>query len=227
MAPFLVVGHLTMKSPGARQKVIDALTKAMHFAQESEPGVTKYCITIPKDDADQNTVFAIEEYASKAASDSHMTTSAVQDLISLLSTNPDILESPPKVYTLDQAFGFTRPETANHENPFILFATLAFQSGTREKALAAWSNSPPATEAQEPGVLSYRWYTSAEEPEKLFSVEAYESEDYLWSHHAKAPHVVKAMETVKDIGTDTVLVALKRVTGYMYKDSGSAIRPSL
>ena len=34
----------------------------MRFTEENEPGVIKYCLTIPRDMEDKQSIFVIEEY---------------------------------------------------------------------------------------------------------------------------------------------------------------------
>lgn len=60
MAPILAITHLTTVDPQARQKVIDRLTKVADFAQNLEPDVIRFAVTIPRTE-DDTSIYVIEE----------------------------------------------------------------------------------------------------------------------------------------------------------------------
>ena len=62
MPSLYVIGHLKTAGGEARQKVIDILTTVSKYSAAQEPGVTKFCVALPRDgEGDETSVFAIEE----------------------------------------------------------------------------------------------------------------------------------------------------------------------
>ena len=61
MSTLVVVGHLVATSKDARQKVLDQFSKIVDFSRSDEPGVLSYAITVPRDEKDETSIYAIEE----------------------------------------------------------------------------------------------------------------------------------------------------------------------
>lgn len=61
MSSLVVVGVLKTTSKEARQKVLDQFAKIVKYSEAQEPGVVKYAITVPRDESDETTIYAIEE----------------------------------------------------------------------------------------------------------------------------------------------------------------------
>lgn len=61
MTTLVVVGVLKTTSKEARQQVLDQFAKIVDYSKAQEPGVVKYAITVPRDESDQTTIYAIEE----------------------------------------------------------------------------------------------------------------------------------------------------------------------
>ena len=64
MASHVVVGHLKATDLAARQKIIDQFKVIVGYSRSDEPGVHRYAITVPRDTADETSIYAIEEYAA-------------------------------------------------------------------------------------------------------------------------------------------------------------------
>lgn len=60
MPSLFIFAHLKTVGGESRKKVIDVLIKTADYAAAKEPGVTQFCIALPRED-DGTSVFAIEE----------------------------------------------------------------------------------------------------------------------------------------------------------------------
>ncbi|EUC33078.1 hypothetical protein COCCADRAFT_97048 [Bipolaris zeicola 26-R-13] len=97
MASILTTARLVCKDAQARQKAIEYFQKIIDHTTPNEPEVLQYVCALPYDDQAEKEIYMIEEYANQAASDAHMTTKPVQDLIQLFSTG-EVLAQPPEVH---------------------------------------------------------------------------------------------------------------------------------
>lgn len=97
----------------------------------------------------------IEEYASQEASDSHLKTPPVQDLISLF-TSGDVLAAPPEVSVTNIVHNkIARPPPKVSDNPAIILAHFEYKDGTLGHALEGWGQVVQAVKDTEPGTLGY------------------------------------------------------------------------
>lgn len=148
--------------------------------------------------------------------DAHVASPPVAAMIQLTTSNPTLLQGPPTIHKLHRAATFTRPSVTSHTDPYIVFGTLTYKSGTRDTAVDGFATVCKRTEETEQGTLSYTIFKD-EDDDKLRTVEAYESEAYLWDPHAKSEAVKENMERTGDTRTNRELVFLKLVSGYFYK----------
>jgi quinol monooxygenase YgiN len=146
-----------------------------------------------------------------------MASPAVSTLISLFGSDPTLLLCAPKVHNLHPAASFTRPEISGHENPYIVFATLDYKSGTRSQGVAGFSQVCEETEKNEKETLSYSILEDKENDNLVKTLEVYESEKYLWDPHAKSQAVSQNKEMNGGIRNSTSFVFLKRVAGFLWK----------
>jgi len=114
---------------------------------------------------------------------------------------------------------FTRPEINQHENPYILFATLNYKPGTADYAANGFSAVCRKTEKAEQGTLSYNILRDKDNENQVKTIEVYESEAYLWDPHASSQAVKSNQELTKDMRIDRNLLFLRRITGYLCKAS--------
>ncbi len=63
MRSLFIIAHLKTTGEEARKKVIDMLVKTADYSAAKEPGVTQFCIALPRED-DGTSVYAIEESLS-------------------------------------------------------------------------------------------------------------------------------------------------------------------
>ncbi|KAL1798099.1 hypothetical protein ACET3X_002136 [Alternaria dauci] len=97
MTAILTTARLVFKDSSARQMAIDAFHKIIEHTTAQEPQVLQYICALPVDDSSGTEIYMIEEYANQEASDSHLATKPVQDLIQLFTTG-NVLAQPPEVH---------------------------------------------------------------------------------------------------------------------------------
>ncbi|KAF2818623.1 hypothetical protein CC86DRAFT_472688 [Ophiobolus disseminans] len=97
MSGILTTARLVFKDSNARDKAIEAFHNIIAYTTPKEPEVLQYVCALPVDDTSKTVVYMIEEYANQAASDAHLATKPVQDLIHLFTTG-DVLAGAPEVH---------------------------------------------------------------------------------------------------------------------------------
>ncbi|KAL1592645.1 hypothetical protein SLS60_011061 [Paraconiothyrium brasiliense] len=172
------------------QKVLSAFHKIIQFTQPHEPDVLRYIATLPADDTTGTVLYMIEEYASQAASDAHLATQPVQDLIQLFSTT-DVLAQPPEVHTSTvTASKLCSPPPAISTSPCIVLAHFDYAPGKVASALQGWADVVDYVSKNE---YWTRGYTVGEEKDKnsVRTVETYESWEVLEKVHLKDEAIAK------------------------------------
>jgi quinol monooxygenase YgiN len=137
-------------------------------------------------------------YASKSALDEHMATEPVKQMISYMSSNPTALKSGPTIRQLawSNDMHFTKPESAQQNDPLIVFAHLEFHAGKRGESFKNWQGNIKSSQ-DERGTFVYGIMEQDEAENDLFTLEVYESEDYLTNVHIPSTAV---QETIKHTG---------------------------
>lgn len=140
----------------------------------------------------------IEEYASKAAFDEHMASPQVADMIKWMQSG-NILAGEPEIHSLSYVddCSFAKAEVVKVQDPHISFARIEFQPGKRTEALPAWKAVYEETKG-ESGSYVYGLVVDEQKPDILYTMQTYESEEYLRQVHLKENKAVKGtMETLK------------------------------
>ncbi|KIH90813.1 hypothetical protein SPBR_00978 [Sporothrix brasiliensis 5110] len=222
--PKLVFAILPTVGGKVRDEYIAKLAATSAYAKAHEPGVLTYAVCLPRDEADQKTIYMIETYADQGALDAHMQIDLVKDMIAWMGGPAPVLEGAPTVLALDVVddgagkFGlFARPAgVAAAADPYIVVGALAYKDAAlADKSLAYWADVAATTRADEPGSLVYALARSAAEPAKLYTLEAYESEAYLWETHAKSAAVQKNVADTKDWRAGLTHYFVKQVHGFL------------
>ncbi|KAJ4351446.1 uncharacterized protein N0V89_006788 [Didymosphaeria variabile] len=208
MAPILVTARIVCSSKEARKTVLDAFHKIIQFTQTHEPDVLRYIVTLPVDDTTGTVLYMIEEYASQAASDAHLATQPVQDLIKLFTTS-DVLAQPPEVHTSTVTSSKPcSPPPAISTSPCIVLAHFDYQAGKVANALLGWADVVEYVAKNE---YWTRGYTVGEGKDKnsVRTVETYESWEFLEKVHMKNEAIAKNQQ---QNGKDRVGQGAVRVT---------------
>ncbi|KAJ4052067.1 hypothetical protein NW756_001502 [Fusarium oxysporum] len=213
MSPTIVVSRYVAINKDARRVAVNGLSTVAKSAQQ-QPGVTKYAITIPRDESDDKSCYVIEEYTDQAAYNSHLGSKAVADMTSLLSAGA-LLEIPVIVSVFKATSSFTRPETSQIIDPFILIATFDYREDTRDGALEGWQDLTSAIFPTDPGTFVYTVAKDAVNADRVGSVAVYESEKYFWDTHVPNPAIGANKAKYGDIRTKTDLAYFNIVGGYL------------
>ncbi|CAO2652073.1 Nn.00g003560.m01.CDS01 [Neocucurbitaria sp. VM-36] len=162
MTGILTTAKLTCKSPEARETVIDAFRKIIAFTAPNEPEVLQYICALPIEDNLKTEIYMIEEYTSQAASDAHLATQPVQDLIKLFTTS-DVLGGAPEVHNSTVASKHTSdsplPVTSN---PAIVLVNVGYKAGSTASVLSGWKSTG---ERALSSVKGFNVFTVAEDKE--------------------------------------------------------------
>ncbi|KAF2476713.1 uncharacterized protein BDR25DRAFT_339625 [Lindgomyces ingoldianus] len=223
MPSIVVIGHLTAANKEARQTVLDALTKVSQYSKQSEPGVLRYAITVPRDVSDEKSIYVIEEYADQAVLDSHMGSKAVTDLIAFFTANGDLFGGATNVSTLETSSAFVRPEITKCNDPFMCYASIDYKESSRADALEGWRHVTSETQNNESDTLSYAILKDKTNEITISTIEAYANEAFFREVHAKSTHVQENRAKYGEGHRTAFRFAfVKMVAGYLYKDkSGS------
>ncbi|KAG9193957.1 hypothetical protein G6011_03992 [Alternaria panax] len=138
MTSILTTARLVFKDLDARQKAIDAFHKIIQYTIPHEPEVLQYVCALPVDEKLETEIYMIEEYANQAASDAHLATKPVQDLINLFTAG-DVLAHPPEVHNCPVV---TKKTSASpipiSSNPAIVLMNIPSRSGLSTKDAGKW-----------------------------------------------------------------------------------------
>lgn len=182
-----------------------------------------YAVLVSQDASDDKSVYAIEAYADQEAFDSHMNTKGVKDMIAWVTTN-DVLAAPPTVHQLEAIPGltFSRPTILTAKNPHIVVAELSYRPGYAEASLPYWKAVVQSSQNNEPGTLVYGICKDVKDPDKLFTVEAYESKDYLMGVHVKSQAISESIKHTKDWRLSLKHTLLRLEAGFLHRESDVA-----
>jgi quinol monooxygenase YgiN len=142
----------------------------------------------------------------------------VREFLELFEKEPGLFDGAPEIWHSEQAYLFTRPELASHNNPFVVLAKLDYNPESFAEGLAGWEPIVTHGKLEEKGVLSYSVGKGVEHKNRLTLIEAYESEDYLMKVHIKSAALQKKLEEEDRLrAAEPEVVFLKLVAGYWHK----------
>lgn len=144
-----------------------------------------------------------------------MASPPVKEMMNYMSSNP-IVEGTPKIRYLSWVndMVFTKQEVKDKKDLFIVFADVEFKAGTRDGTLQYWNNNLNSSKA-ESGCFVYGFAQDPAQPDHLYTLEAYESESFLWDVHVKADAVKDTVEKTKDMRANLTLSKLKMYDGFL------------
>lgn len=161
----------------------------------------------------------LHRYASQAASDSHLATQPVKDLISLFTTG-DVLAAAPEVHTAPIVVNkLARPTPSISDNPAIVLANFEYKPGTLGNAVKGWKSVTDYVSAKEDGTKSYTVMADLEKGKEIRTVEVYENWDYMENVHLKSPVIASNVEqNGKDRTGVEGAVRVKFVDGFLGRE---------
>jgi quinol monooxygenase YgiN len=142
----------------------------------------------------------------------------VQEMIKWMSSGK-ILAGTPELYLLEYLndLTFTKPDVTVLDDPYICFAHIVYRPNKRQEAIPYWEKVVAETK-NESGTLVYGLVVDKEKPEELFTIETYESKEYLWDVHvARNSAIQKSIQETKSMRTSLEHNLLKKVGGYLAK----------
>ncbi|KAJ4376018.1 hypothetical protein N0V83_001298 [Neocucurbitaria cava] len=218
MTGILTTAKLTFKSPEAREKAIDAFRKVIAFTNPNEPEVLAYVCALPVDDTTKTEIYMIEEYASQAASDAHLATQPVQDLINLFTTG-DVLAGAPEVHnSFVAAKNTSESPVPVSSNPAILLVNVGYKAGTTANALSGWKSTG---ERALSSVKGFHVFVAAEDKESSSVRAVYVLDGWKAAEEFEKSGIEKQTEKDRAGGVETVKI--RAVDGYVKRDDRSKL----
>ncbi|PGH02265.1 hypothetical protein AJ80_08890 [Polytolypa hystricis UAMH7299] len=212
----LVVAQMTTVGGSVRDEMIQKLQNLSEIALKSEPGILKYAVLVPRED-DGKTVYAVEEYVDKAALDEHMATEAVKQLTQWLTEN-SVVEAAA-IHNLEYfpGFRFSRESVLEHPDPYCMFAELDYVPGGVDTSIPYWRAVVETGRDNEPGTMVYGILKDTEKANRLCSIEAYESAEYLKDVHVPSKAIQESIANTKHLRTGLKHHFMKKRGGFLYR----------
>ncbi|KAI8260293.1 hypothetical protein K4K58_002050 [Colletotrichum sp. SAR11_239] len=187
----LIVAIIPLASAEARDDALRQLSFCAEHALTKEPGTLKYAIFLSRDPEKQNTIYAFEEYPSKADFDAHMALPHIQKLVS----------------------------EHKEKDPWVIIAELGYHPGGSEISIPYWQGVVNEGRENEEGTLVYGLARDSEDSEKLWTFEVYESEEFLKDVHVKSTAIAESVKNTKHLRTGLTWTFLEWKDGFLHKDT--------
>lgn len=160
----------------------------------------------------------VSRYEDEAAFESHLAEPGVKALIEWIGTGK-VLEGAPRILDLQYVddFYFSRGEVSKHEDPCVVIAELDYKPDTVQQSIPYWKAVADTGREKEAGTLVYGILRDPKEQNKLFTVEAYDSKEYLLDVHAKSKAVDESIKNTKHLREGLKHHFLKIQGGFLYK----------
>lgn len=144
----------------------------------------------------------------------------VQSMVQWIASG-NALESAPRQLDLEyiDGFDFTRKQAAETQDPCVVLAELDYKPDTVQKSIPYWKAVVETGRENEPGTLVYGILKDPKEQHKLFTVEAYESKEYLTDVHVKSKAIEESIKNTKHLRDGLKHQFLKVRGGFLHKDS--------
>lgn len=143
---------------------------------------------------------------------------AVTAMTSWVGANPG--PSPPTLRTLSypsDSFHFSRPAIADQKDPWIIVAELNYHPGGAATSIPYWQAVVDEGREKEDGTLVYGILKDNANAERLWTMEAYESEAYLKDVHVKSDAIAESIKNTKHLRTGVEWAFLTWKGGFLHK----------
>lgn len=136
-------------------------------------------------------------------------------------TSTPVLETAPTFHQLKfiDGFHFTRPTIRDQSDPHIIFATLDYKPDTVPVSLPYWKAVVDTSANDEPGTLVYGICKDPNNKDKLYTIEAHNSEEYLKDVHVKSDAIAESIKNTKHLRNGLTHTFLKLEAGFLYRDN--------
>jgi quinol monooxygenase YgiN len=157
-----------------------------------------------------------------------MATPHVKEMISWMGTVP-LLTGAPTIHQLEfiPSFSFSRPQVATSPNAHIIFATLDYKPDTIPTSLPYWKAVVDTSKNDELGTLLYGICKDPADGNKLYTLEAYESKEYLTNVHVKSKAIEESIKNTKHLRDGLKHTFLKLEAGYLFKEGQEGLQAQL
>ncbi|KAK5659455.1 hypothetical protein OQA88_656 [Cercophora sp. LCS_1] len=192
-----------------------------HWSCANEPGVSKYALVIPRGGGDNLTAYSIEQYDDDATFNKHLAADVVSTTLFGWSRGiPNLWSKDPVVqnFTVTAGLNFAKPEFAKVADPYIVVEALTYSRGGVHHVLEHWEEEVEASR-EESGTLLFGVYADPTNENKLYTLAAYESEEYLTNVHAKSATALDLEKHTKGMRTSLTTTLLQKKGGFLYKGS--------
>lgn len=160
-------------------------------------------------------------YDDDATFNNHLAADMVSKTLFDWSKNtPNLFAKDPVVqnFTVIDGMNFVKPGFTNASDPHIVVEALTYMEGSVHHVLEHWEEEVAASR-NESGTLAFGLYTDALDEDKLYTLAAYESEEYLTITHAKSPTALELEKHTKGMRTSLQQTLLQKRGGFLYKGS--------
>jgi len=165
---------------------------------------------------------SLSRYDSDATFNAHLSASIVSTTLFDWSrtTTPAVFAKDPTVqnFTVIADRSFVKPEFARAADPYIVVEALTYMAGGVHHVLDHWEEEVEASE-KESGTLAFGLYMDPTNADRLWTLAAYESEDYLKNVHNKSPTALEVDEHTRGMRTGLQRTLLQKKGGFLYKGS--------
>ena len=154
---------------------------------------------------------------------SHLSAPLVSTSLFSWSTSiPNLWTSDPLVQNftlLSNDMTFSKPEFAKASNPYIVVESLTYTSGGVHHVMDHWEEEVAAAR-NETGTLLFGVYGDPTNGNRLWTLAAYESEQYWREVHEKSGTAKEVEEHTRGMRTGKVVTALEKKGGFLWKGVG-------
>ncbi|KIW00522.1 uncharacterized protein PV09_07881 [Verruconis gallopava] len=198
----LSIGRFPANTEQVREEVIKVFHSVVESSLPLDSLPSKYFFCVRRDAIDDYSTYLIEEYVNKLPHThyANVTYNARYDGITSPSYQPinkisqrmlqQLRDSGSVVNTFEHLVlgiskGFLRKDMKNYTDPYIVFASLEYDTtASAEQALHGFHSVSAFSEGEEPGTISYNVVQDLQDPHVIRTLEFYTDEDYLWNVHA-------------------------------------------
>jgi quinol monooxygenase YgiN len=142
----------------------------------------------------------------------------VTEYLEFWKATPDLLSGEAEIWYSNEVGGFTKPELAEKENPYVVLAKITYKPEEYQNAVDGWMSMMDYAQTEEPGWFTFLLGKDVNHPNRATLVEAYESEEYVKDFHFKNEFVLKRLQDDTALRSEELdFVFLKLVAGYWHK----------
>ncbi|KAK0649753.1 hypothetical protein B0T16DRAFT_445446 [Cercophora newfieldiana] len=206
-----------------RDELITRMDTISKWSCTNEPGVSKYALVIPRGGGDNLTAYSIEQYDDDPTFNKHLAADIVSSTLFGWSTSiPNLWTKDPQVqnFTIIDKMNFVKPEFAKAADPYIVVEGLTYMSGGVHHVIDHWEEEVDASR-NESGTLLFGLYTDPVNKDKLWTLAAYESEEYLTKVHGVSATAKELEEHTAGMRTSKQTILLQKKGGFLYKGASA------